>query len=80
MDLRIYHYLLFFLKLRDWLIYDAINLNLNSFIIRLVPEDIKKYIDYFKKDFKIEYENEYFEFNTLEHLENNEITLKIKKL
>lgn len=63
----------------NWLIYNAINLNINSFTVRLAPEDCEKYRKYFDKEFKIEYDNEYFDFTLLENWENNEITLKIKK-
>ena len=63
----------------NWLIYNAINLNLESFTIRLDPEDREKYKNYFDNDFKIEYENEYFEFTPVENWENNEIVIKISK-
>ncbi len=62
-----------------WLIYNAINLNINSFTVRLAPKDGEKYKNYFEKEFKSEYDNEYFDLNILENWENNEIIFKIKK-
>jgi len=63
----------------NWLIYNAINLNINSFTILLDPKDREKYKNYFIKDFKIEYENKYFEFLLLQNWENDEITIQINK-
>lgn len=63
----------------NWLIYNAINLNLDSFTLKLAPEDFERFKNYFENDFKNEYENGYFEFKILDQLENNEITIQIKK-
>lgn len=62
------------------LIYNTIDLNLNSFTIKLDPEKREKYHNYFEKDFKTEYKNGYFDFKILEQWENNEIRVQIKKL
>ena len=63
----------------NWLIYNAISINIDSFTIRLDPKDLEKYKNYFDKDFKIEYENKYFEFLLLQNWENDEITIQINK-
>jgi len=64
----------------NWLIYNAINLNLDSFTLRTVPEDFERLKNYFENDFINEYENGYFEFKILDQFENNEITIQIKNL
>ena len=64
----------------NWMIYNAINLNLNSFTIRFDPEEREQYHGYFENDFTNEYENNYFKFNILENWEDGEIIIRIRKL
>ena len=64
----------------NWLIYNAIHINLNSFSILLDPEAQEEYKNYFEKEFKIEYENKYFKIEILQQWESNEITLLIQKI
>lgn len=63
-----------------WLIYNAINLNINSLTLILDPKDREKYKNYFDKDFKNEYENKHFNFGILQNWENNEVIIQINKI
>ncbi len=63
-----------------WVIYNAINLNLNSFRIKIDPARIEQYQNYFENEFEIEYENKYFEFKVAENVNEEEFIIQIKKL
>ena len=63
----------------NWLIYNAININLNAFNIKLDPKDKEQYKDYFEKEFEIEYKNKNFNIEIVQQWENNEVTLLIQK-
>ncbi|KKM85825.1 hypothetical protein LCGC14_1285150 [marine sediment metagenome] len=63
-----------------WVIYNAIGLNLASFEIKIDPANLTQYQQYFKKDFKTEYENQYFEFYVSENLNEDQFIIHIKRL
>lgn len=63
----------------NWLIYNAINLNLDSFSIKIDPKNIEQYRKYFSNEFKNEYENTSFRFHIIEGSSSNEFTIQIDK-
>lgn len=64
----------------NWLIYNAINLNLDSFTIKVNPTDMEQYREFFLKEFPNEYENTFFKFNFIEGPNSNEFTIQINRV
>ena len=44
------------------------------------PVNLKQYQDYFENEFKIEYENMYFEFRVTQNVNEDEFNIQITKL
>lgn len=63
----------------NWLIYNAIGLNLNSFTINVDPKQRERFQNYFSNDFIKEYENISFEFKIVENLQSDKFEIQIKK-